>query len=544
MNRAKPKESVETTTGKWERDRSRKPLFLFFLYRLLVASFFLSGIGPDFLGRENPHLFSLTAICYLVLVIASGLPLYHRSMSAQTLAALMVFTDIACITLILHTSGGLNTGLGTLLAVTIAIGGLIIPGSVALLFAAIATLAVLAQQAVTNISIGDSYAGYPQAGLLGASFFAIATLTHVLSQRLSKSERRLSQQELDLANLSQLNEYVIQHMQTGILVIDSQGMIRLMNDAAWHLLGMPNARKGTLSRVSPALAKEMQQWQKSPDSRPPTFRPTAHGRELKPGFSRLGRQGAGGIVIFIEDAASMTQQAQQIKLASLGRLTASIAHEIRNPLGAIGHAGQLLSESTEISAEDRRLLEIIGNNTRRMNEIIENVLQLSRRSTSHPREFRIKPWLEECAREFLHSQQLSTDQLTISIEPPETVAFADPTQLRQIMINLCENAVAHFQRPPQELHIRIQGGITPASGGPYLDLTDNGPGIPADIARQIFEPFFTTATTGTGLGLYIARELSESNRIRLEYLPLADGGSCFRMNIPGARNSGKDDGQP
>jgi two-component system sensor histidine kinase PilS (NtrC family) len=124
------------------------------------------------------------------------------------------------------------------------------------------------------------------------------------------------------------------------------------------------------------------------------------------------------------------------------------------------------------------------------------------------------------------------------------VAFADPTQLRQIMINLCENAVAHFQRPPQELHIRIQGGITPASGGPYLDLTDNGPGIPADIARQIFEPFFTTATTGTGLGLYIARELSESNRIRLEYLPLADGGSCFRMNIPGARNSGKDDGQP
>ena len=425
-----------------------------------------------------------------------------------------------------------------MLAVSIAAGSLIIRGPVSLLLAALATLAILTEQMVLQVTAGDNMTAYPQAGLLGASFFAIATLAHVLSQRLTVSEQLVSQRELDLADMAQLNEYVIQHMQTGILVVDEKENIRLLNTSAWHLLGMPDAKSGSgLEQTCEALSKRLNGWRDDPDYVSSPFRPVAGGRELKAGFSRLGQEQDTGTVIFLEDSAFLTQQAQQMKLASLGRLTASIAHEIRNPLGAISHAGQLLRESPDLPPADQRLIDIISTNSKRVNEIIESILQLSRRERSRPREFAIKPWLEELLEELRRTQGLSKENLLLQIEPADTTIFADPTQMRQLFINLCENAVHHFDRQKSELRLLINGGITHASGGPYTDLIDNGPGISPEIARQMFEPFFTTENTGTGLGLYIAKELSESNRIRLEYFPVATGGSCFRMTFPGARTT-------
>ncbi len=518
-----------------------QPLLLFLGYRLLVAlallTLFLDPRGPAFLGHADSRLYAITAVIYLGLVLFA-IPLFVvRSLPLQVQALLMLLTDIGCITLLLYASGGVNSGLGTLLAVSIAAGSLIIPGSLALLMAAATTLAVIGQQIVHNLHASEPFDGYPQAGLLGASFFAIAILAHVLSRRLSRSEELISQQQLDLANLAQLNEYVIQHMQTGILVVDGDDRIRLMNEAAWHLLGMPDAGRGmALASATPALAAQIERWRKVKGPVPP-FRPTPDGRELKAGFSRLGTGRRDGAIVFLEDAASVTQQAQQMKLASLGRLTASIAHEIRNPLGAIGHAAQLLNESPDLEKTDRRLMEIISSNTGRVNEIIENVLQLSRQQRADPREFVIRPWLKELIDDFQHTRQLQAGQMQLHIDPASTMIFADPSQLRQILTNLCENAVQHFDREPGELRIVISGGITRDSGGPFIELADNGPGIAPELRRQIFEPFFTTDSAGTGLGLYIARELSESNRIRLEYRPVATGGSLFRMNFPSAKNS-------
>ncbi len=522
--------------GNWQ------PLLLFLGYRLLVAlallALFLDHRGPAFLGHADSRLYTITAVVYLGLVLAA-IPLFvMRTLPLHLQALLMLLTDIACITLLLHASGGINSGIGTLLAVSIAAGSLIIPGSLALLMAAAATLAVLGQQIVHNLSINETFDGYPQAGLLGASFFAIAMLAHVLSRRLSRSEQLISQQNLDLANLAQLNEYVIQHMQTGILVVDGEDRIRLINEAAWYLLGMPDASRGiALARATPTLEVQIKRWRKNRDRPASPFRPTPDGRELKAGFSQLGSGSRDGTIIFLEDATSVTQQAQQMKLASLGRLTASIAHEIRNPLGAIGHAAQLLHESPDLQPTDRRLVEIIDGNTGRVNEIIENVLQLSRRQRASPSEFAIRPWLKQLIADFIHTRHLHNQQIQLHIDPASTMIFADPSQLRQILTNLCENAIQHFDREPEQLRIVISGGITRASGGPFIELVDNGPGIAPEVRRQIFEPFFTTDSAGTGLGLYIARELSESNRIRLEYRPIATGGSLFRMNFPGVRNS-------
>ncbi len=510
----------------------------FFLYRLTVAALlillFIAGTAPTFLGQQDPTLYTLASSGYLGLVLASGILLYlRRPASPDTQVAMMILADIAAFTLILHASGGVQSGLGTLLALSIAAGGLLIPGPRALLFAALATLAVLAQQLVTGITLGPAQTSYPQAGLLGASFFAIALLAHVLTLRLSRSERLVSQQEVDLANLEQLNEYVIQHMETGIVVTDRKRHIRLLNESAWYLLGMPDAgTRAPLEQASRELARQLKQWNVNPKGELNPFTPTPGGRELQASFSRLGHAEHDGAVIFIEDTATITQRAQQIKLASLGRLTASIAHEIRNPLGAISHAQQLLRESPVLGPGEQRLMQIIGRNSERVNAIIEDVLQLSRRSMAHPETIALAAWVADLMPDFVTSTGIDRGQASLRITPEQARARVDPGQLRQIVINLLENAVRHFDRDPGELRIRVNGGFTPGSGNPFLDIIDNGPGIDPETARQMFEPFFTTRNEGTGLGLYIARELSEFNRINLEYIAVPTGGSCFRISFP------------
>ncbi|MCW8907443.1 MAG: ATP-binding protein [Sedimenticola sp.] len=522
-------------------DRSRS-LQLFFYYRLILSTLlgilFFSGSGPELLGSSHPLLYTIAVVSYIGLVIASGLVLYTTADSAiNQQAFLMVFVDICAITLLMHASGGVSSGLGMLLAVSIAASSLITRGTYAALQAALASIFILSEQLFAHLYQTFESTAYTQSGLLGTLFFAIAILAHFLSRQLKRSEALSSQRQLDLANMEQLNEYVIQHMLTGIIVVDPDSTIRLMNESAWYLLGMPECGTGSpLEQACHQLAVQLSEWDPDQHRRPKPFRPTSGSRELSPGFSLLGENNKGGAVIFLEDTATVTQQAQQMKLASLGRLTASIAHEIRNPLGAIGHAGQLLTESPELPEGDKRLVEIVNTNTRRVNEIIENVLQLSRRGRSLPKEFLLKPWLEEFSSELVRTLDLPEGVLRTTITPDSTLVRTDPSQLRQVFVILCENSIRHFNREPEKLKIEINGGITRESGGPFVDIIDNGPGIGPEETQQMFEPFFTTKNAGTGLGLYIAKELCEANRLGLEYVAPPTGGSCFRITFPGRGN--------
>ena len=228
----------------------------------------------------------------------------------------------------------------------------------------------------------------------------------------------------------------------------------------------------------------------------------------------------------------MVKQTQQIKLASLGRLTASIAHEIRNPLGAIGHAAQLLEESEALTAADLRLTSIISEHTRRVNTVVENVLQLSRPGTSLPQHIRLHPWLDDFVDEFTHSGLCHRGQISYRVEPEDLEVYMDPNLLHQVVWNLCQNAASHGDVGVEPVFIRLLGGHSEASRIPYLDIIDTGPGVAAEIADQIFEPFFTTGGSGTGLGLYIAREICESNQAQLRLHPVPEGGSRFRITFP------------
>ncbi len=521
------------------RHRVAPALSFYFYFRLALALglalLFFSGEGPAVLGQADRHLFAAALVVYLFLIAASGIAMAVGLLSDDHQVQSMAVIDIAAFVTLMHASGGPGSGLGLLNALTIAVGSLAMVGRQALFFAAVATLAVLGEQVYADLWEGARVTAYTHAGLLGVAYFAIALLAHQLSLRLHESERRISQQEVDLASLQQVNDYVVRQLQTGVLVVDGDGLIRQANAAARVLLAAPELAAGQpLSAVSRPLAQLLRDDEVEASHTVSGFRAPNGGRGLRLRLHRLGRGPTAGTLVFLDDEAALAQEAQRLKLASLGQLTASIAHEIRNPLGAIGHAVQLLDESPGFDDADRQLAGIIRNNVQRVNEVIENVLQLSRRDRARPEPVALRPWILRLAEDARRASRLDDGQVAVRIEPSDTTVLTDPRQMGQVLTVLLENAVAHYHADRSGLRIAIEGGLA-EDGTPYLDVTDNGPGIPPDARARIFEPFFSTRHNGTGLGLYLARELSEGCGVQLDHLPPADGGCRFRLSFPDHR---------
>ena len=276
--------------------------------------------------------------------------------------------------------------------------------------------------------------------------------------------------------------------------------------------------------------KRLQQWLDNPTLRPQSLQAVAEGPVLQPSFVSLQRGEQRDTLIFLDDISQIAQQAQQLKLASLGRLTAGIAHEIRNPLGAISHAAQLLQESDELTGPDQRLAQIIQDQSRRMNLVIENVLQLSRRRQAEPQLLDLKYWLHRFASEFRNA---SGPGQTLHIETNSGTIQTrmDPHQLTQVLTNLVQNGLRYSSQKNKVGQVWLKLFRDPESDLPVLEVMDDGAGVPAEQVQHIFEPFYTTENKGTGLGLYISRELCESNQARLDYRPRETGGSCFRITF-------------
>lgn len=519
---------------------SWRPLAYFNYYRIALSSLFvvlfLIGPTPSLLGSHQPAWFLGTASFYLLFAIISSYGIYSRRWPFNLQISSQILVDIIAITLLMHSSGGLTTGLGILLVIAIAASSIILAGELALLFAAIASLAILAEQVYSQLNNSFATTSYTQAGILGATCFTTALLSHILARRIRKTEELAAKRGFDLANMEQVNEHIIQNMDMGIIVVDENLNTLLVNESAWYFLGMPVLGKQVrLNEISRELTSQLICWKKEVDCEIKPFRPHADAADILPRFTSLGREQKNGTLITLEDSTVVTQQLQQMKLASLGRLTASIAHEIRNPLGAISHAAQLLQESRALEGADYRLSEIIQNHSVRMNTIVENILQLSRRDNSHPKIIELKAWVDDFVREFCTTEDIEPGCISVDIEPANTMIQIDTTHLQQILWNLCQNAVKYGHKPDGSIYIALRGGITEESMGPFLDIIDSGEGISPDISDQIFEPFFTTANEGTGLGLYITKELCECNKARLSYHVIPTGGSCFRLSFADPR---------
>jgi two-component system sensor histidine kinase PilS (NtrC family) len=509
-----------------------RPLHYFNTYRLLLAGLFLVlvvwGDAPQPLGESNIGLFRAAALFYFLFSLSSAVAGRLRRPDFDTQVVLQIYVDIFTISIFMHASGGVSSGFGVLLVVAIAGGSILSGGGVALLFAATSALAVLGQQYYGWATGLFTTASFAHVGMLAAAFFASAYLTYISARRIRISEELAAEREVDLANLAQLNEHIIRRMQAGILAIDAQGHIRLMNRSAQRLLGVSRESGGKqLSHVLRDLAELMQEWREDNSRATHMFRPEGAETKVMASFAAIGAQASDGVLVFLEDASGLAQRAQQLKLAGLGRLAASIAHEIRNPLGAISHAGQLLNESNNLDKADRRLNRMILDNAERMNAIIEDVLQLSRGKPAEPETVALASWLDGFVADFVTTNVAASDAISVRVEPPDLEVRFDPNQLRQVIWNLCENGLRHSNGGPG---LELNAGLGEKTLRPYLEVQDHGEGIPVDVEEQIFEPFYTTRADGTGLGLYLARELCEGNQASLNLMRGQEGGR-FRVTF-------------
>lgn len=506
------------------------------VYRLLTSivllvTYFLA-VNPPAVGAHDRRLFITTLIVYLTFSVIGWLSIKRWRPTAVSQLQWMLLVDIFAIVLLMHASGGIQSGIGNLLIISVGATSMALPRRAAIVFAALGALAVLAEQVVSRYEGLTTVSDFMPAGALGATIFIITLVAYPLARRLRDSERLAAQRGLDLENLNELNRYIVRHLRESIVVIDEHDQVRLMNDSAAGLLGVRYlGGNRPLAEISSELHRLTLSWRRDAMGVASSYgsMTSADGGEvITPHFAPIGQYQPSPTTIFLEKTSEIAERLQQTKLAALGRLSASIAHEIRNPVGAISHASQLLDEGNELSEQDQRLTSIIRNHCDRVSDIIDSILRFSRRDHTRPQQIDINAWVQE----FINDYQKQRKESDASIEylpcdGPLTVRV-DPGHLQQVLWNLCENA-SRYGRGPNGEGFAVATGRLLGSERPFLDVLDSGPGIEEDKIEHVFEPFFTHAADGTGLGLFIARELCECNRATLAYETRAVGGSRFRI---------------
>jgi two-component system, NtrC family, sensor histidine kinase PilS len=525
-----------------EHSEQSQRLFRFYNHYRIVVGLILVGaiflnISVVEITQRNSALYQISTISYLSINIFTAFILLAGFKTNTKHIVVSIIFDIVMLHLLMYASTGVQTGLGNLVVISVAAGNILIHGRIGTLFAALAALSSLAIELNLVFNYDAKIDGVVRAGLLGIFYFAAAFLLQNISKRISQSEELANLREKNIIELEKLNHQIIQRMQTGIVVTDEYGKVRLLNQAASSLLNVEDEHR------LPAQVKErLDQWRLNPNIRTEPFKTSDSSTPLQANFTQLQKDTGAGILIFLEDTSKISQQAQQMKLASLGRLTAGIAHEIRNPLGAISHAAQLMAESDTLSPADYRMTDIIQRHSGRVNGIVENILQLSRRKQPETIENSINEWLNKFVQDYTLSHS-PTPEIKLMCADNNPIARFDPSQIEQVATNLVDNGLRYSEKATGKPTLTICSGINARNDLAFIDIIDQGPGVADEDFDHLFEPFFTTESSGTGLGLYLSRELCESNQAQLHYysvktMPDRDKhneqtseGSCFRITF-------------
>jgi two-component system sensor histidine kinase PilS (NtrC family) len=524
---------IEKTAG--DPELAWRVLGLLNLYRLVVPSVLVAlallASRAQLLGAISPSLFMYTLVGWFASgVVCIGL-LKTRWPSLHAQAFIHVAFDIVAVTALLVTSGGAGSGAGLLLILPVTAVSILLSRRTATMVGAIAALCVLGQQIMLSLSGVSDSSDLTQAGLLGGVILIAALAVAPLANRLRESEALVRQRNLDLANLAELSQYIVERLRESLVVVDEHDRIRLINESARQILGAEAKADALLGEVSPRLLYLLAMWRQSApvtDTVGGNLLAADGLREVRPHFAPLGQGLPPPVLIFLEDLTALDDRIHQTRLAALGRLSASIAHEIRNPVGAISHAAQLLLEEPGLSESSKRMSDIIRANTERVSTIIGNVQQLARRESTRPERMPLAEWLADFVQEFVSTGGHEQGQLEASSPDADLEVRVDPSHLRQILWNLCENAFRYSVKTAED-KVEVRIGRLAGSNRPFLEVLDRGPGIDSTISDRIFEPFFTSRASGTGLGLFIARELAQCNRALLVYEPRSGGGSTFRI---------------
>ncbi len=514
------------------RSKNWTSLRLLNVYRIGIATIFFSQSfvqNSPLLNIFNLPLYAWSSFAYLVLSVVMTIAAWIERRNFQVQVSVQTYIDIIAIILVMHACGGISSGLGMLLIITIAVSGLLGKDSLATIFASLASVGLLAEFFFSTHY--TSYSGTStQVGLLGAALFATALVTQTLMQRIRSSEALIQQQKLDVANLSALNAEIIQNMQSGVIALDSTDQVRHINDTAKTMLQagviqydddptLPFASQTVLPEIHQALER----WRKNPEISTALLSSAKGSQDIQVSFRDLRSKSHQGTLIFLDDVSTLKHQMQQSKLASLGHLTANIAHEIRNPLGAISHAAQLLAENKELPTTETRLTEIIGQHSSRINEIIEDIMQLSRGRMASQDKIELQSWIKNFIETYCHGNDSSIDCFKLEL-PKEAISIIfDAGHLNRILTNLCNNAKIHGNAD-LPIYIRIHSDTKNMIA---IEVADQGRGLNNDELDKIFEPFYTTSHKGSGLGLYIVSQLCELNDASIDVLTNDFGGTSF-----------------
>ncbi|KAF0205722.1 MAG: two-component system NtrC family sensor histidine kinase [Gallionellaceae bacterium] len=507
-----------------------RSLYFFGLYRLILGGLLLLlatafGEALSLNAFEQTWVFRI-CLAYIFLTLVSLIGVQIKRPPFSLLLAFQVGTDIVVIATLTYFNGGIQSNLGMLLLVSLAAAGMISRGRITLFYAALASIAILLEHAYSVLTHEAAVGQFLQAGILSAAYFAVAWLSHTLSKYAIASEKLAFVRGVDLSNMAEANRLMIQDIPDGVLVVDERGAVRQSNPSAERLLGhvFLTDNPCVLGECSPLLDALFAAWRQNKALGHEVLRLPTTNRLVRVRFLPVQREGFWGAVIVLEDMQRVQEQAQQVKLAALGRLTANIAHEVRNPLSSISYAAELLQEGRQDPAQ-LRLSQIILDNAARLNRIVQDVMQLNRRDRVHAEPIDLAQKLANFAEELCQTQHLLPELVRIVVSSECRVSF-DRGHLDQVLWNLGNNALRYSQKMPGSIKLLARYSD---DGNVVLEVIDDGPGIDAETAQKLFEPFFTTDARGTGLGLYIARELCEANGAVLEYSAPNEGGACFRI---------------
>ena len=510
----------------------RRELYFFNLYRVLEASLLALvafGPGETLIGpAQHPVLAAATAMAYLA--FAAIMMVWGRDSTSLHRPALVgVIVDIVVAAVATHAVPEAAAGISLMLLFNIGAAALLLPLRAGLGAAVLGFVAMLAEQLASIAHDGTTSRPLAVLLMFGVGSLAIATLTNLLGRSMQASEDLAERRGSEVANLAEVNELIIRRMRTGVLMVDGNGHIRLANEAALSLLGDAGGGRRVLAVTAPELARRLERWRSDGVSDNAPLRLGAEHAEVLPRFARLLADSELSLV-FLDDTSMLSRRAESISLAALGRFSASLAHEIRNPLAAISYAAQLLEESRDISIADNRMLQIIRQQCVRMDGIVESVLGLARRERANPEHVELVGTLQRFIDDYAQCHPLDADTVEVSSQRAAVPALIDPRHLHQILTVLVANARNYGRLPGEPARITLR--VHDDDGSPEIDVLDRGPGIPEPSAAQLFRPFHTTSEHGTGLGLYIARELAHANQGSLDYIR-TPGGSCFRVRLPG-----------
>ena len=515
-----------------------RELYFFSLYRVLeagiLAGLLFSPLSGLLGAPRSPELATVVTGVYLAFSVIILL-LSRREAWLVPLVMIGTCVDILIAVLVTYALPEATAGIAMMLLFNVAAAALLLPVRLGLGIAMLAASAMLVEFFVNVLGKTASERSVAEVIMYSVTYLAVGYLASQIGQRARSSQALAEQRGVEVANLFEINELIIRRMRTGVLVVDAENRIKLANEAASLLIGDGSEgehdSKGIhLPQVAPELARRLQQWRNgwANDEAPLQLSPDQP--EIQPRFARL-LVGSDLSLVFLDDSSVVSRRAESLTLAALGRFSASLAHEIRNPLAAINYAVQLLEESKSIIDGDRRLLQIIHQQCQRTNGIVESVLGLARRERASPEHVDLNTYVRRFVDEYQQSMSIETDSLEPVIGTKPVSALVDQRHLQQVLTVLVQNALNYGRLPGEPARIRLR--VFQVENKPMIDVLDRGPGIPEAVAVQLFRPFYTTSEHGTGLGLYIARELCRANQASLEYVAVPGGGSCFRITLPG-----------